>query len=437
MKSLGSWGRYPHYPQRPIACHWRQEAVDQVLAWRGQQAAGLPYGNGRSYGDSCLASSDQVLHMRPLARFIEVDWQQGLVTVEAGMTLGELLQHSIARGWFLPVTPGTRLATVGGAIANDVHGKNHHVQGTFGRHVEGLALVRSDLGALHCSAQENPELFNATLGGLGLTGVIVTATLRLRRIASSRIRLQQVRFANLREYFAISGELDARHEYNVAWVDCLAPGASLGRGVFLAGDHHDRAPCKPRPVTTLRVPFTPPLPLFNELTLKALNGLYFHGKGTRPERLQDYDAFFYPLDGLLEWNRIYGPRGFQQYQCVIPPSEAEDAMGELLATIRRHNEGSFLAVLKNCGNIPSPGLLSFPMPGVSLALDFPQRGAATQTLFDTLDRVVREAGGRLYPAKDAHMSGDDFRTAYPAWERVEQLRDPALLSRFWQRVTQL
>lgn len=437
MKSLGSWGRYPHYPQQPITCHWRQEVVDQALAWRGQQAAGLPYGNGRSYGDSCLASSDQVLYMRPLARFIEVDWQQGLVTVEAGMTLGELHQHSIANGWFLPVTPGTRLATVGGAIANDVHGKNHHVQGTFGRHVESLDLVRSDLGPLHCSPQENTELFSATVGGLGLTGVIVAATLRLRRIASSKIRLQQIRFANLREYFAVSGELDTRHEYNVAWVDCLAPGASLGRGVFLAGDHHDRAPCRPRPTTSLRVPLTPPLPLFNKLTLKALNGLYFHGKGTRPERLQDYDAFFYPLDSLLEWNRIYGPRGFQQYQCVIPPADAEAAMGELLSTIRRHNEGSFLAVLKNCGDLPSPGLLSFPMAGVSLALDFPQRGAATQRLFDRLDCIVREAGGRLYPAKDAHMRGDDFRVAYPAWQRLENLRDPALLSRFWQRVTQL
>lgn len=435
MKTLGSWGRYPHFPQQALACHWRHEVVEQGLAWRGQQAVSLPYGNGRSYGDSCLASSDHVLHMRPLARFIAVDWQQGLVTVEAGMTLGELLQHSIAHGWFLPVTPGTRLATVGGAIANDVHGKNHHVQGTFGRHVESIELVRSDLGSMHCSPQENPELFAATVGGLGLTGIILSATLRLRRIASSQIRLQQIRFGSLREYFDLSRELDARHEYNVAWVDCLAPGASLGRGVFLAGDHHDRAPRKPRSLTTLRIPFTPPVPLFNKITLKALNSFYFHSKATRPQRLQDYDAFFYPLDRLLEWNRIYGPRGFQQYQCVIPYGDAEAAMGELLATIRRHNEGSFLAVLKNCGDLQSPGLLSFPMAGVSLALDFPQRGDATQKLFHILDRIVRDAGGRLYPAKDAHMSGDDFRAAYPAWEHLENLRDPALLSRFWQRVT--
>ncbi|TBU87896.1 FAD-binding oxidoreductase [Phytopseudomonas dryadis] len=435
MKTLGSWGRYPDFPQRPIACHWRHEVVEQGLAWRGCQAVGLPYGNGRSYGDSCLASSDQVLHMRPLARFIEADWHQGRVTVEAGMTLGELLQQSIANGWFLPVTPGTRLATVGGAIANDVHGKNHHVQGTFGRHVERLELVRSDLGVLQCSPTENAELFNATVGGLGLTGVILSATLRLRPIASSKIRLQQIRFDNLGEYFAISRELDARHEYNVAWVDCLAPQSQLGRGVLLAGDHHDRAPRKARPVTTLRIPVTPPVPLFNKLTLKTLNSLYFHSKGTRPQRLQDYDAFFYPLDRLLEWNRIYGPRGFQQYQCVVPHAHAEDAMNALLTAIRRHNEGSFLAVLKNCGDIPSPGLLSFPMPGVSLALDFPQRGEITHGLFAILDRIVREAGGRLYPAKDAHMRGEDFRAAYPAWERLESLRDPALLSRFWQRVT--
>jgi FAD/FMN-containing dehydrogenase len=435
MKMLRSWGRYPDFPQLPIPCYWRRQVIEQGLAWRDCQAVGLPYGNGRSYGDSCLASSDQVLHMRPLARFIEADWQQGLITVEAGMTLGELLQHSIANGWFLPVTPGTRLATVGGAIANDVHGKNHHVQGTFGRHVEGLELVRSDRGALHCSPVANAELFCATVGGLGLTGIIVAATLRLRRIVSSKIRLQQTRFANLREYFAISRELDARHEYNVAWVDCLAPRQQLGRGVFLAGDHHDRAPCKPRPVTTVRIPVTPPVPLFNRLTLKALNNLYFHCKGTRPERLQDYDAFFYPLDRLLEWNRIYGPQGFQQYQCVIPHVAAEEAVAALLTTIRRFNEGSFLAVLKNCGDLPSPGLLSFPMPGVSLALDFPQRGESTDRLFRILDQIVRAAGGRLYPAKDAHMDGGDFRVAYPTWERLESLRDPALLSRFWQRVT--
>lgn len=435
MKTLESWGRYPYSPQQPIPCHWRQQVVEQGLAWRDCQAVGLPYGNGRSYGDSCLASSDQVLYMRPLARFIEADWQQGLVTVEAGMTLGELLQCSIAKGWFLPVTPGTRLATVGGAIANDVHGKNHHVQGTFGRHVDEIELVRTDLGLLQCSPTAHAELFNATLGGLGLTGVIVTATLRLRRIASSKIRLQQIRFDNLREYFAISRELDVRHEYNVAWVDCLAPLSQIGRGVFLAGDHHDQAPCKPRPVTTVRIPITPPIPLFNQLTLRALNSLYFRCKSTRPERLQDYDAFFYPLDRLLEWNRIYGPWGFQQYQCVIPHGDAEEAVGELLATIRSHNEGSFLAVLKNCGDMPSPGLLSFPMPGVSLALDFPQRGERTRKLFLILDHIVRDAGGRLYPAKDAHMSGDDFRAAYPAWERLENLRDPALLSQFWQRVT--
>lgn len=184
MKTLESWGRYPYSPQQPIPCHWRQQVVEQGLAWRDCQAVGLPYGNGRSYGDSCLASSDQVLYMRPLARFIEADWQQGLVTVEAGMTLGELLQCSIAKGWFLPVTPGTRLATVGGAIANDVHGKNHHVQGTFGRHVDEIELVRTDLGLVQCSPTAHAELFNATLGGLGLTGVIVAATLRLRRIAS-------------------------------------------------------------------------------------------------------------------------------------------------------------------------------------------------------------------------------------------------------------
>lgn len=395
----------------------------------------LPYGNGRSYGDSCLAASDQVLHLRTLDRFIAVDWEQGTVRAEAGVLLAEILAAAIPHGWFLPVTPGTQFATLGGAIANDVHGKNHHVRGTFGRHVRAFGLLRHGEDLLTCSPAENAALHAATVGGLGLTGVITWAEIQLMPIRSSRIDSTVVRFAGLAEFFALSAELDERHEYSVAWIDCLAAGRNTGRGVFIVGDHAAEGPLQVGARSRLDVPLTPPISLINNLSLRAFNEAYWraHPK-ERTRRQVDYEPFFYPLDRILHWNRIYGRKGFQQYQCVIPDAAAPAAMQELLGAIAASGQGSFLAVLKRCGDMTSPGLLSFPLPGTSLALDFPQK-AQLAPLFTRLDAIVREAGGRLYPAKDAHMSGSDFRRAYPRWEELEGLRDRTLMSRFWKRVT--
>jgi FAD/FMN-containing dehydrogenase len=401
----------------------------------GQHQTSLPYGNGRSYGDSCLAASDQVLHMRSLDRFIRADWSAGKIRVEAGVTLAEILAAAIPHGWFLPVTPGTQFATVGGAIANDVHGKNHHLRGTFGNHVLRFGLLRHGETALICSATENTKLFAASIGGLGLTGVINWADLQLMPVRSSQIDSTVVRFANLAEFFSLSAELDHQHEYSVAWVDCLAKGADTGRGVFIVGDHARYGSLEVERGSRLKMPLTPPVSLINNLSLRAFNSLYWRAHpGQRTAKRSAYEPFFYPLDRILHWNRIYGRNGFQQYQCVIPDANAQAAMGELLSAIADSGQGSFLAVLKRCGDIASPGLLSFPMPGTSLALDFPNSGDLQHVLFPRLDAIVRTAGGRLYPAKDAHMSGSDFRQAYPAWERLEALRDPSLMSRFWKRV---
>jgi FAD/FMN-containing dehydrogenase len=401
----------------------------------GQHQTSLPYGNGRSYGDSCLAASDQVLHMRSLDRFIRADWSTGKIRVEAGVTLAEILAAAIPHGWFLPVTPGTQFATVGGAIANDVHGKNHHLRGTFGNHVLRFGLLRHGETALICSATENTKLFAASIGGLGLTGVINWADLQLMPVRSSQIDSTVVRFANLAEFFSLSAELDHQHEYSVAWVDCLAKGADTGRGVFIVGDHARYGSLEVERGSRLKMPLTPPVSLINNLSLRAFNSLYWRAHpGQRTAKRSAYEPFFYPLDRILHWNRIYGRNGFQQYQCVIPDANAQAAMGELLSAIADSGQGSFLAVLKRCGDIASPGLLSFPMPGTSLALDFPNSGDLQHVLFPRLDAIVRTAGGRLYPAKDAHMSGSDFRQAYPAWERLEALRDPSLMSRFWKRV---
>lgn len=434
--SVYSWGRYPAIAQSTTLCHWRGDIRPTLLEMAARHGSLLPFGNGRSYGDSCLAASDQVLHLRPLDRFIGADWQTGLIRAEAGVTLDEILRFAIPRGWFLPVTPGTRFVTLGGAIANDVHGKNHHIKGTFGRHVPRFSLIRSDREPLVCSATENLELYAATIGGLGLAGVIEWAELQLAPIDSSLIDATHIRFGNLNEFFAISAELDPKYEFTVSWIDCLARGRSAGRGIYMAGNHAEEGPLAYEDKTKLDVPFTPPISTINRLSLRAFNSVYYraHRPGRHDSRI-GYEPFFYPLDRVLNWNRIYGPRGFQQYQCVIPDTNAQEGIRALLNAIADAHQGSFLAVLKRFGDVPSPGILSFPRPGATLALDFPQKEAATTRLFERLDAIVRETGGRQYPAKDAHMSGADFHAAYPDWQRLEALCDPALQSRFWQRVT--
>lgn len=434
---LRSWGNYPPFPQTLTACHWRTELPYRLSQAREVRGTTLPYGAGRSYGDSCLAASDHVLHMRSLDRFISADWSTGVLTAEAGITLEDVLAATIPRGWFLPVTPGTKYITLGGAIANDVHGKNHHQQGTFGRHVRQIGLLRSDSGRQTCSAGQRPELFNATIGGLGLTGLIEWAEIQLTPIHSSRIESVTRRFGDLDEFFSLSDELDAKHEFCAAWVDCTATGKATGRGVHVAGDFASEGPLTVDASRKLTVPLTPPFPLVNDPVLRAFNALHWStAPRTQKKHRVGYSPFLYPLDAILKWNRIYGRGGFQQFQAVIPQQEARAGIHALLAAVADSKAGSFLAVLKQCGAIPSPGLLSFPRLGTTLALDFPQAGRLATTLFPRLDAIVQEMGGRIYPAKDAHMTGEHFRSSYPAWPQLEALRDPALLSRFWARVTQ-
>lgn len=429
--TLKSWGLYPPLPQTPHSCFWRSD-LQNLLS---HLPSTLPFGNGRSYGDSCLAYSGQVLHTRCLDRFIAADWEKGIVAAEAGMTLEELLALSIPRGWFLPVVPGTKYVTLGGALANDIHGKNHHRRGTFGCYVAKFGLVRSDSSPLVCSLDDNKELFAATIGGLGLTGIIDWVELKLIPIQSCSIDSMHVRFNSLREFFSLSSELDHQYEYTVSWIDCLAKGNSTGRGVYIAGNHAKDGPLNLDNSKKTRVPFTPPVSSINSLTLRLFNTAYYYAhNSSRKQSTISYEPFFFPLDRILHWNRIYGPRGFQQYQCAIPHASAETAIGEMLNAISASKKGSFLAVLKRFGDISSPGLLSFPFPGITLALDFPQSDALNRVLFPRLDAIVRETNGRLYPAKDAHMRGKDFQESYPLWKQVETLRDPVLCSHFWKRV---
>jgi FAD/FMN-containing dehydrogenase len=358
-----------------------------------------------------------------------------LLRVEAGVSLAEILRIFIPRGWFLPVSPGTKFVTIGGAVANDIHGKNHHRAGTFGRHVTQLGLVRSSGESLICSPSTNPELFRATIGGLGLTGLIVWVEIRLIKITSPFLNTQSIKFANLDEFMAISHETDSLFDYSVAWVDCLADGSSMGRGIFMAGNFSPPSSARPPRSFSLSVPCSAPNWVLNSFVMRAFNILYYnHQRSKVVDALQYYEPFFYPLDAILHWNRIYGTRGFFQYQLVVPFQDGSAALKEIFARISRSGRASFLAVLKTFGEVESPGLLSFPRRGVTLALDFPNQGAPTYALMDELDRIVLQAGGALYPAKDARMSLEMFERSFPRLAEFQRWVDPNFSSSFWRRV---
>lgn len=438
MSEFLSWGRYPRQIQTPFFVNWPDD-VARAFAYLTNHDVkdALAYGCGRSYGDSCLAVSDKILVTRGMDRILAVDWESGVILAQSGLTLAALIRIALPHGWFLPVTPGTKYVTLGGAVANDVHGKNHHIMGTFGRHVRRLVVYRTDEGVVECSSSLRPDLFGATISGLGLTGVILAVELQLRHVSSSEIEQRSIRFSGLNDFFDLSKQYDSAHEYTVAWIDCLARGKQTGRGHYITGDHaKDGSLASPSSVK-LSMPIDPPFSLVNSVSLRAFNSLYYYRQRKREvAKRVGYDTFFYPLDRLLEWNKMYGRNGFQQYQCVVPHHESREVIRAVIGEVAKSNTGSFLAVLKNCGELSSPGLLSFPMHGVSLALDFPQRSQIIDRLFAKLDALIHEADGRLYPAKDAHMSALHFKRAYPHWEAIEAMRDVHLLSKFWKRVTQ-
>lgn len=434
-KRYQSWGRYPKVDQEARKLYWRDDLLRTEAI---PDTDFLPFGNGRSYGDVCLNDGGTLLDCRTLDRFIRFDPDTGVLRCEAGVLLSEILQLAIEKGWFLPVTPGTQFVTVGGAIANDVHGKNHHKAGTFGCHVRCFELLRSDGARLVCSPEDNTEFYNATIGGLGLTGVITWAEIQLSRINNPYIDYETIRYKNLGEFFALARESDKAYEHTVAWIDCLAKGKHLGRGLFIRGNYAEALEGKvPKPsAVRLTFPVDPPFPLINHLSLKVFNNLYYRKQwADRVKGLMHYQPFFYPLDAIYAWNRIYGSKGFFQYQCAVPVDRMEEAIFEILVRIGNAGIGSFLAVLKLFGEKSSPGLLSFPMPGATLALDFPNNGEKTLRLLDQLDDVTRSAGGRVNPSKDARMRAEDFQEGYPNWRTMKMYIDPRISSSFWRRVT--
>lgn len=430
-RAYRSWGRYPSaVPAEVVPVVWRSD-LPPLERLPGPV---LPYACGRSYGDSCLNDGGLVLDVRALDRLIAFDTEAGLLRCEAGVTLAEILALIVPHGWFLPVLPGTRWVSVGGAIANDIHGKNHHRAGTFGRHVTRLELARSTGAPVVCEPAD--PLFQATVGGLGLTGLITWAELRLTRVPGPGIALESIRFPGLDTFFELAAE-DHAFEYTVAWIDCLARGRRLGRGIYMRGDHVPLDGPVPSPLgpARLRIPTDAPGGLLNRFTLGLFNEAYYRRQlGARRRTVLPYPPFFFPLDGVGDWSRLYGRRGFVQYQCVVPEVADGAPIRAILERIARSGEPASLAVLKRFGSARSPGMLSFPREGITLAVDFAVRGQRTFALLDELDAVVRSAGGAVYPAKDARMSPESFRAFFPGLERFRPYQDPKFSSSFWRRV---
>jgi len=423
-----TWGRLQPRAHVIVPASFADEMVAAIRA--SDKRPLLCRGLGRSYGDVALNGGGYLLDAARVDHFLSADWETGVVCAEAGLSLDTLLRVCVPRGWFLPVTPGTKFVTLGGAVANDVHGKNQERAGTIGCHVRRIGLARSTGEMLELSP--DVPLFAATIGGLGLTGVIVWVELKLLPIRSALMDVETLAMAGLDDFFRLSAE-SADWPYTVSWVDSLARGPALGRGFFIRGRHAEAGPLARHGAPRLTVPHAA-RHLLNRGTIALFNFLYRKRPWATGRTMMHYDRFFYPLDSLSHWNRLYGRRGFFQHQSVVPMKNAPETVRRLLELSAEGGEPSFLAVLKVLGDRPSPGLLSFPKSGVTLALDLANRGEGTRRLLDRMADVVVAAGGRLYPAKDATMSAEAFRAGYPQWRQLEEQRDPAIISDFWRRV---
>ena len=427
--TLTGWGRVA--PSSAVLAEPASAANAAVLLQAGGPVTGvIPRGLGRSYNNAAQCEGGVVISTGRLNRIIELGADTGVVTCEAGVSLEQLMVAGLPSGWFVPVSPGTRQVTVGGAIAADVHGKNHHVAGSFASHVTSFDLLLPGGELRTVTRHAEPELFWATAGGMGLTGLIVRATVQLKRVATSRVRVDTVRTADIDETMAVLAEHDRGYGYTVAWSDCLAAGGRLGRSVITSGDFAEpgdlpgpaRAdPFAFRPGARLGLPDRFPPGLINRYTVGLANEAYYRkSPRQRQGEIQTIGQFFHPLDAIRNWNRAYGPGGFRQYQYVVPFGQ-EAAVRRSFEMVSRAHAPSFVTVLKRFGE-GDPGLLSFPMPGWTLALDFPARTPGLAGLLDRLDELVLEAGGRVYLAKDSRVPAGVLAQMYPRLAEFRKLR---------------
>ncbi|WP_225847803.1 FAD-binding oxidoreductase [Streptomyces sp. HPF1205] len=428
---LSGWGRTAPTAARLLRPGSYEEAVEAVRAAADTGGRGLiPRGLGRAYGDAAQNAGGAVLDMTGLARVHEIDAVNGLVVCDAGVSLHRLMEVLLPLGWFVPVTPGTRFVTVGGAIAADIHGKNHHLSGSFTRHVRALELLTGDGETRLVTPEDEPELFWATAGGMGLTGVVLAATLQLLPVETSLMTVDTERAADLDDLMARLSATDHRYRYSVAWVDLLARGSRTGRAVLTQGEHAPLDALPPRLRATplafrpgTRLPAPPramPGGLLTPASVGLFNEVWYRAARERRGRLRRLSSFFHPLDGVPHWNRIYGPRGFVQYQFVVGRGQEETLRG-IVRTLSTRQCPSFLAVLKRFG-AGDPGWLSFPMPGWTLALDIPAALPGLGSLLDELDERVAAAGGRVYLAKDSRLRPEAAARMYPRLAEFSALR---------------
>ena len=421
---ISGWGRYPVQTcelQRPERYADLSSGTVSLIA-RGQ---------GRSYGDAALNENGRVLLTERINRLLDLDLKSGILRAEAGVTMAAILNVNVPQGWFLPVTPGTKFVSLGGCVAADVHGKNHHHEGSFSAHVLAIELILADGSRVMCSPEKNPQLFWATMGGMGLTGIIGEVTLKLVPITSAYMRVRHYVAADLKQLFEYLQNPDMDDRYTVAWIDSLASGKNRGRGIAMCG-HHAAAHELPadfgdafaiKSERSRSVPFDLPAWTLNPLSIGVFNALYYRHEGKKQQPfLSGYDPYFYPLDAISHWNRLYGKRGFVQYQCVIPDATAFDGINTLLQELSASRRPSFLAVLKRLG-AQGRGMLSFPLAGYTLALDLPIRDEGLFALLNKLDEIVLQHGGRVYLAKDARLSAGSFRAMYPRYEEWRKIKN--------------
>jgi decaprenylphospho-beta-D-ribofuranose 2-oxidase len=420
---ISGWGRYPVVDAQLL----HPRSVEAVRALLMSHDSVIARGNGRAYGDSAINRMATISMLR-LDHFLAFDDESGQLTAQAGVSLADMIETFLPRGWFPAITPGTKFVTLGGMIAADVHGKNHHRDGSLRECVDWIDVMGADGEISRCSRDCNAELFDSTLGGMGLTGIILQAAIRLRRVETGWIRQTTIPAANLRAVMA-SFEEASEATYSVAWIDCQSANEQLGRSVLILGEHASRADLPPETRETplvlrkkrrLIVPLDLPSFALTSLSVRAFNVLY-HRRHVRAAgvTLVDWDSYFYPLDSILGWNRIYGRRGFVQFQCVLPLEAAEQGLSEILETTARARAGSFLAVLKRLG--PQESRFSFPTAGYTLAMDFPVSPKTFQ-LLEILDAITVRHGGRFYLAKDSRLSASTLRAADPRAEMFACMR---------------
>ena len=413
-KIIKGWGNYPQQVSQVLT----PSSYSTLRTVIQEEKTIIARGMGRSYGDS--ANSQKVIETSYYNHFIEFDIKTGKLTAEAGITLREILKMIVLRGWFLPVTPGTSYITLGGAIASDVHGKNHHISGTFGQHVNSIRIVLGTGEVVTASKFENSDLFRATCGGMGLTGVILSATIQLFPIRSGYINQKTIK-ANCIETACEAFQENSRATYSVAWIDCLTKGKNLGRSVLMLGEHAENGALEIDIKDPVSVPFNTLSALLNSVIMKTFNGAYWHKAKHNQTEEVSLIPYFYPLDVIGNWNKFYGKAGFLQFQCVIPKEDGIANMRKLLTEIAKSGEGSFLAVLKQFGKA-NDNLLSFPIEGYTLSLDFKLTKTAISTLHK-LEKLVIEMGGKVYLTKDAVMQETTFKATYPNWKVFESVRE--------------